>query len=70
MTWIDKETLGKYETECGTTFVSADGSVEITRSDQPVCVVPFADIEEFFHERLDRIDRQSEIVRDGLRRSM
>jgi hypothetical protein len=39
----------KITTDGGTTFVVRDKQVTITRSDQPKCVIPLADLLEFLH---------------------
>jgi hypothetical protein len=35
-------------TDGGTTFTVDKGKVTITRTDQPECVIPLADLQEFF----------------------
>ncbi len=45
--WAERRRRLTITTDGGTTFDVRDKQVTITRHDQPVCVVPLADLQEF-----------------------
>jgi len=46
----------KFTTDGGTTFTVDDEQVTITRSDQPECTIPLADLREFLELLDEEID--------------